>query len=98
MAEVNWIKGTINPPSSGEYYYILEAQCDIPYFFKKGDVEITTDYYSVERGEWDEIGKDNPSWKVLAWADILHPNIPRDLMDKCPAYFGLRKVDGKWQG
>lgn len=28
MAEVNWIKGTIAPPESGDYYIILEAMWD----------------------------------------------------------------------
>lgn len=28
MAEVNWIKGTIAPPESGDYYIILEAMRD----------------------------------------------------------------------
>ena len=26
MAEVTWIKGTIDPPQSGEYYVTLEAK------------------------------------------------------------------------
>ena len=25
MAEVTWVKGTIDPPQSGEYYVTLEA-------------------------------------------------------------------------
>lgn len=29
MAEVTWIKGTIDPPQSGEYYVTLEAKQDI---------------------------------------------------------------------
>ena len=29
MAEVTWVKGTIDPPQSGEYYVILEAKQDI---------------------------------------------------------------------
>ena len=28
MAEVTWIKGTIDPPQSGEYYVTLEAKDD----------------------------------------------------------------------
>ena len=48
MAEVNWIKGTIAPPKSGEYYTILEAMRDIDplpsggEIIHKGDIEITT--------------------------------------------------------
>ena len=26
MAEVTWVKGTIDPPQSGEYYVTLEAK------------------------------------------------------------------------
>ena len=89
MAEVNWIKGELNPPSSGEYYVIQEAQHDISSIgIKKGDIEITSDYWDKELSEWDELGKDNPTWKVLSWADILHPNIPRDLMGRVKRYFG----------
>ena len=29
MAKVTWIKGTIDPPQSGEYYVTLEAKQDI---------------------------------------------------------------------
>lgn len=98
MAEVNqWIRGELNPPSSGEYYVVLEAQVEIPAIgFQKGDIEMQTDYFDTDRGEWDELGKDNPSWKVLAWADILRPDMPRDLRDRVKRYFGLALRDGQW--
>lgn len=46
MAEVTWIKGTIDPPQSGEYYAALEAKQDIvdpatgKVYYKAGDVMI----------------------------------------------------------
>jgi hypothetical protein len=89
MAEVNWIKGELNPPSSGEYYVIEEAQHDLKAVgIAKGDIEITTDYYDAKHEEWDELGKDNPTWKVLAWADVLRPDIPGDLKGRVKRYFG----------
>lgn len=90
MAKVNWIKGEINPPESGDYYVIEEAQLDIrTERIKEGDIEITTDYFDAERQEWEELGKDNPYWKVLSWAHILHPDIPNDLRDRVTLYFGI---------
>ena len=91
MAEVNWINGNIEPTESGEYYLIIEAQHDIG-DFKKGDVEITSEYYDTQTKEWDSIGKDNPTWKVLSWAKMLRPNIPKDLQKRTKWYFG------KWVG
>lgn len=92
MPQVNWIRGEINPPSSGEYYIIIEAQHDIA-DFKKGDVEVTSDYFDAERKEWDTIDKDNPTWKVLCWADILRPSIPNDLIKRTKVYFGFKVGD-----
>lgn len=89
MAKVNWIKGEINPPESGEYYVIEEAQLDIrTEHIKEGDIEITTDYFDADRQEWEELGKDNPYWKVLAWADILYPDVPSHIRDRVTTYFG----------
>lgn len=89
MAEVNWIKGELNPPSGGEYYVIEEAQHDLKAVgITKGDIEITTDYYDAKHEEWDELGKDNPTWKVVAWADVLRPDIPDVLNGRVKRYFG----------
>ena len=86
---VTWINGTIAPQESGDYYIAIEALKDIPLMgFKKGDVEITTDYYEASEGYWDEIGKDNPYWKVVCWARIRHPDIPEDLRGRVKMYFG----------
>lgn len=89
MAEVQWIKGELNPPSNNEYYIIIEAQEDTV-SFKKGDIEITSDCFDVEQGCFDTIGKDNPCWKVLCWADMLRPNVPPKLRDKVKVFFGER--------
>ena len=92
MIDVQWVKGENNPPESGEYYIAIEAQHDIS-DYKKGDVEITTGYYDVDRGEYDTIGKDNPTWKVLCWADVLKPNIPKNLIGRVTRYFGEKVMD-----
>lgn len=55
MAKVTWIKGTIDPPQSGEYYVILESKQDIinpvagTVDYKTGDVMIYTDQKSADR-------------------------------------------------
>nr|DAG46573.1 MAG TPA: hypothetical protein [Caudoviricetes sp.] len=100
MAEVNWIKGTIAPPESGDYYIILEAMQDsgqLPsgeMLIRKGDIEITNDWYDADRAEFDTIGKDNPIWRVLAWARMLKPSIPADIRDRVKWYFGMRVEHG----
>lgn len=87
MPQVSWIKGEINPPNSGEYYIIIEAQRDV-LGFKKGDVEVTSDGFNAKRKEWDTIGRNDSYWKVLCWADILRPSIPDDLVKRTKVYFG----------
>lgn len=86
-ADAMWIQGYINPTKTGEYHVALESQREIAYF-KPGDVEITTDYFSVECGEWESLGKDNDSWKVLCWAEIPLPVVPEDIEDRVKKYFG----------
>lgn len=100
MAEVNWIKGTIAPPESGDYYIILEAMRDSDplssgeVLVHKGDIEITNDWYDADRAEFDTIGKDNPIWRVLSWADMLRPSIPADIRDRVKWFFGMRLEHG----
>lgn len=95
MANVNWIKGSIEPPEGKYYYIIIEAQHDIlnletgEMFVQEGDIEITSDEYDHEMG-FLSIGKANPFWKVLAWADILYPDIPEDIRGKVTTYFGVK--------
>lgn len=100
MAEANWIKGTIAPPESGEYYTILEAMRDIDplpsggEIIHKGDIEITTDWYDAKRRYFDGIGENNPFWRVLSWARMLKPSIPADILDRVKWYFGMRLEHG----
>ncbi len=94
MAEVNWIRGTINPPSSGEYYVICRVLQDIndpdthENYFKAGEYEITGDWWDAEDGAWQSLGKDNPFWEVESWANVLCPNVPRDIAKQVRRYFG----------
>lgn len=93
--QTNWINGTIAPPESGEYYIIVEALQDSKYV-KKGDIEMSTDYYDVGSDSFDTIGsRDNPYWKVLSWASVRHPSIPKDLQGRVRLYFGHKVGDAE---
>lgn len=98
MAEITWNKGTIAPPESGDYYVILEAMRDSnplssgEVLVRKGDIEITNGWYDADLAEFDLIGKDNPVWRVLAWARMPKPSIPEDIRDRVRWYFG-KKVE-----
>ena len=100
MAEVTWIKGTIDPPQSGEYYVTLEAKRDIinpvtgTVDYKTGDVMIYTDCYYTGARFWEKLGKGNPFWEVVCCADILKPNIPDGVRDRLVEYLGAKV---KWQ-
>lgn len=100
MVEVTWIKGTIDPPQSGEYYVTLEAKQDIvdpvtgKVWYRTGDVMIDADFYNADDRFWEQLGKGNPFWAVLCWADILKPDIPDGVRDRLVEYFG-EKV--QWQ-
>lgn len=100
MAEVTWIKGTIDPPQSGEYYVTLEAKQDMvdpatgTVDYKTGDVMIYTDCYYAGAHFWEKLGKDNPFWTVLCWAHILEPDIPDGVCDRLVEYLGTKV---KWQ-
>lgn len=105
MAQVNWINGRIAPPESGEYYVILEATeawASVPTEergFSPGEIEMTGDWYDTAGGCFQTIGKDNPFWRVLAWADVLKPDVPEDIKPKLAVYFGQKCKwrGGKWQ-
>lgn len=62
MAKVIWNKGTIAPPESGDYYVIMEAiQNSDPLpsgetLIRKGDIEVTTDWYDSSREAFDSLG------------------------------------------
>ena len=100
MAEVTWIKGTIDPPQSGEYYVTLEARQDMvdpetgKVWYRTGDVMIDADFYYAEDRFWEQLGKDNPSWEVVCWAHILLPDIPDGVRERLVEYFG---EEVQWQ-
>ena len=100
MAEVTWIKGTIDPPQSGEYYVTLVAKQDMVdpvtgnVLYKIGDIKIAIDFYYAEDHFWEQLGKDNPFWAVVYWAHILHPYIPDGVRERLVDYFGERV---QWQ-
>ena len=100
MAKVTWIKGTIDPPQSGEYYVTLGAKQDIidpvkgKVYYNRGDVMIGIDFYYADDSFWDKLGKNNPFWAVLCWADILKPDIPDGVRDRLVEYLGAKV---KWQ-
>lgn len=96
MAEVTWIKGTIDPPQSGEYYVTLEAKQDMvdpvtgKVWCRMGDVIIACDFYYAEDRFWEQLGKDNPFWEVVCWAHILLPDIPDGVSERLVEYLGAK--------
>ena len=96
MAKVNWIKGEIAPPESGEYYVIIEAKQDIrdpdtnELLVSAEDVEMTGDWYDAKLRYFDSIGENNPFWRVLSWADVLKPDVPEDIKPRLRTYFGVK--------
>lgn len=102
MAEVTWIKGTIDPPQSGEYYVTLEAKHNMIMLgmetdrahYETGDVTIEVDFYDAKGRVWKQLGKDNPFWAVVCWAHIIKPDIPDGVRERLVEYFG-EKV--QWQ-
>ena len=104
MAEVTWIKGTIDPPESGVYYVVLEAKHDMvdpltgKVYYKTGDIVIDCDFYYAEDRFWEQPGKDNPFWEVVCWAGILKPDIPDGVRERLVEYFGekVQWQNGQW--
>ena len=102
MAKVTWINGTIDPPQSGEYYVTFEAKYNMIMLdketgkanYEKGDVTIKVDFYDANKRVWEQLGKGNPFWKVVCWADILKPDIPDGVREKLVEYLG---EEVKWQ-
>ena len=85
--KLNWIKGVIEPPEEGKYYVITEAQNDTD-LYKKGDIVIAFDRYSKALG-WLSSVVDNSTWKILAWAEILLPDVPEEVTDRLVTYLGV---------
>lgn len=100
MSNVDWVRGSIDPPESGEYYVINKVLRDITddvtgeNYFRVGEYEITGDWWDAAEKEWQSIGRDNPFWAVEAWAVIPKPPVPADIADKVRVYFG-QDVGGK---
>ena len=102
MAEVTWIKGTIDPPQSGEYYVAFEAKQNMimldketgQAWYETGDVTIEVDFDDAKKRVWKQLGENNPFWEVVCWADILKPDIPDGVRDRLVEYLGIKV---KWQ-
>ena len=82
---VSWIKAETKPPKNGEYYTIAEMQRD-GIFYKKGDIVIELDWYSDMLG-WEASRGSLSEWKVLAWAEIPLPDVPKEVEDRLVKYF-----------
>ena len=82
---VNWIRGEIKPLEEGKYYVITEVQKDTT-LYKKGDIVIDYDWYSKALG-WMSIRDNGSTWKILAWAEILLPDVPEEVKDRLVTYF-----------
>ena len=82
---VSWIKAETKPPEDGQYYTIAEMQRD-GIFYKKGDIVIEFDWYSDTLG-WEVSRGSLSSWKVLAWAEIPMPDVPKEVEDRLVTYF-----------
>ena len=85
--KVNWTRGVIEPPEEGKYYVITEAQTDTA-LYKKGDIVIAFDRYSKTLG-WLSFIVDDSTWKILAWAEILFPDVPEEVTDRLVTYFDM---------
>ena len=83
--KVNWISGEIAPLEEGKYYTIVEAQKDTT-LYKKGDIVIGSNWYSKTLG-WLSFIVDSSTWKVLAWAEMLLPDVPEEVTDRLVTYF-----------
>lgn len=91
MAKVNWINGSIKPPETGRYYVISEAVTDYN-GLKKGDVVVSIDEWMQVLNKW---GYYNIHFRILAWASMIYPDIPKDLQGRVKWYFGKEvKNDG----
>lgn len=67
-------------------------------YYETGDVTIEVDFYDAKKRVWEQLGKDNPFWEVVCWADILKPDIPDGARDRLVEYFGekVQWQDGHW--
>ena len=84
---VSWIKAETKPPKYGEYYTIAEMQRD-GIFYKKGDIVIEFDWYSDTLG-WAASRDSLSTWKILAWAEMPLPDVPKEVEDRLVTYFDV---------
>lgn len=91
--KANWIKAEIKPLEEGKYYVITEAQNDTA-LYKKGDIVIDYDWYSKALG-WMSIKDNGSTWKILAWAEILLPDVPEEVKDRLVTYFDAEVKNGR---
>jgi hypothetical protein len=54
----------------------------------KGDIVIDYDWYSKIMG-WMSIKENGSTWKILAWAEILLPDVPEEVKDRLVTYFDV---------
>ena len=85
--KASWIRGEIKPLEEGKYYVITEVQKDTA-LYKKGDIVIDYDWYSKTLG-WMSIRDNGSTWKILAWAEILLPDVPEPVRERLVTYFDV---------
>lgn len=85
--KTSWIKGEVEPTEQGKYYVITEVQKDTA-LYKKGDIVIDYDWYSKIMG-WMSIKENGSTWRILAWAEILLPDVPEEIKDRLVTYFDV---------
>ena len=84
---VSWIRGEIKPLEEGKYYVITEVQKDTA-LYKKGDIVIEFESYSETLG-WTASRDSLSTWTVLAWAEILLPDVPEPVSERLVTYFDV---------
>ena len=93
--KVDWIKSSIMPPESGEYYKIRKLiksrndiwGDDVEDSWEVGDYEVSADFWSAENGMWgidlcSGYGEPDNHWEVVAWAYLPKPRVPEPIFNK----------------
>lgn len=98
--QVNWIKGSIPPGQDGDFYILAEA---LRFLWNDDEVYAYPGELVIDRAVWREslggfygaAGSD-PLWRVLAWAPIIYPDVPKEDRPRLRGYFGerVRITDG----
>lgn len=98
--QVNWIKGSIAPGQDGDFYAILEALTDVwqdgELYCKEGKLAMGVSTWSASEGGFPCTSGEHPIWRVLAWAPVILPDVPREDRPRLWRYFGerVRITDG----